>query len=656
MSLTSRISKHTSNGVLMNFKKAIASQLSQLTGEPETKALEYIELPPKKEFGQFAVIVPKLLANSRRGQRKKRKITKEKSASLEQHQPPYEPKNPTEYTKELAEKFQPDTFIADCTPLGTYLNFNIQRIELIRQVLDQVIREQTSYGTFPKYGEGRTVLIDFSSPNIAKPFHAGHLKSTILGSFLKRIHEALGYKTICVNYLGDWGKQYGLLAVGFNKFGSREQLLQNPVYHLYDVYVRICKEAGEDNSINEEANQCFKKMEDGDESVLTLWREFRELSITEYQSLYKRLNISFDIYSGESETHKDIPKVIDLLRAKGLLQQKDGSLYVDLEKYNLGSPVVKRHDETSLYITRDIAAAIDRKQKYNFDKMLYVVGVSQQVHFQRLFKILEILNSTEYDDINKQQENWANQLQHIHFGIINGMSTRKGTAVFLKDLLDNSQQHMLEIIKENEKKYQEIKEGANRMSLSSSSSPATPSSIDQQQQEDLDVLFPSGEAAAVKIADIVGISAVVIEDFSRDRQLDYDFSWKRMMDSHGNTGVFLQYAHARLNGQVIEEKADVKLNFSADPKFLKDPEAFELAFQIAQYPDTVLKSFDESQPRILTHYLFTLAHTISQAVRILRVKGMNQDLAESRLLLFWTAKLTMGNGLRLLGLKPLEKM
>ncbi|CAG8611664.1 11045_t:CDS:2 [Ambispora leptoticha] len=604
MSLISQISKHASNSVLVNFKRAIASQLSQLTGEPETKTFECIELTPKKEFGQFAVIVPKLLASSGGGQRKKRKTTNEKSASLEQ------PKNPVEYTKELAEKFQPDTFIADTTPLGTYLNFKLQRIELIRQVLDRVTRERTSYGTFPKYGEDKTVLIDFSSPNIAKPFHAGHLKSTILGNFLKKIHEAMGYKTICVNYLGDWGKQYGLLSVGFNKFGSREQLLQNPVYHLYDVYVRICKEASEDNSISEEANRCFKKMEDGDESILALWRQFRELSITEYQPLYKRLNISFDVYSGESETHKDIPKVIDLLRTKGLLQeQEDGSLYVDLEKYNLGSPVIKRHDETSLYITRDIAAAIDRKQKYNFDKMLYVVGVSQQIHFQRLFKILEILNSTENDDSNKKQENWANQLQHIHFGLINGMSTRKGTAVFLKDLLDN-----------------------------------------QQQQEDLEVLSKIGEAAAEKVADIVGISAVVIEDFSRDRQLDYDFSWERMLDSHGNTGVYLQYAHARL------KKADVKLNFSADPKILKDPEAFELAFQIAQYPDVVLKSFDESQPRILTHYLFTLAHTISQAVRVLRVKGMNQDLAESRLLLFWAAKLTMGNGLRLLGLTPLEKM
>ncbi|KAG9283958.1 hypothetical protein G9A89_005465 [Geosiphon pyriformis] len=673
MSLTPLFPKSLSSIAVLNFKKAIALQLSRQTGQPEAQLIHLLEHPKVKQKGQFSLPVLKLLASRPDGQEERRKLTKETRENLDKE---IEEVNPVEHAKGLIEKvgnrtvehialslknigamhsallFQSDEFISSVTSSGTYLNFHVQRAEFIKQVLYQVVNEKEAYGTCRDIGDGKTVLIDFSSPNIAKPFHAGHLRSTILGNFVKRIHEAMGFKTISLNYLGDWGKQYGLLAIGFNKFGSREELIQNPIHHLHEVYVKISTQIKDSPEISEEANQYFKKMEDGDESLIRLWDEFRNLSINEYQKIYKRLNIEFDVYSGESQIRNDVDKVHSLLRSKGLLQEEsDGSVKVNLENFNLGSPVLKRTNETSLYLIRDIAAALDRKEKYKFDQMYYVVGVSQKLHFQRLFKILELLDITN----NEKKENW---LQHIDFGIINGMSTRRGTAVFLQDLLDTAQQQMLDIMKENQDKYKEILEGINPQKnlahLEGSFSNQIKKNNEAGQKEDIDILSSYGEAVAEKVADIVGISAVVVQDFQRDRIKDYDFSWERMTGSRGDTGVYLQYAHARLSG--IEEKANVSLNTSADSSILQEPEAFELAFQISQYPDFVWRSFQKFQPSILANYLFNLAHSISQAVRVLRVKEMKEEIAEPRLLLFWAAKITLGNGLKLLGLTPLNKM
>ncbi|CAG8545226.1 8998_t:CDS:2 [Paraglomus occultum] len=594
----------------MQFKQSIATQLSTITGHPETQLIEMIERPKNKDFGQFSIAVYKLMQG---GMQKKRKPDEAKSVNVEENARAEEGgkrKTADEFCKELAEKFQSSPTISSTTPIGPYLNFHVKKPVFIQRVVDEVFGQKNLYGTFKSHGQGKTVVIDFSSPNIAKPFHSGHLKSTILGNFVKRIHDALGYKTIAINYLGDWGKQYGLLAVGFNTYGSHDELDKDSIKHLYDVYVKISQEAKHNPTIDQEANDYIKRMED----------------------------------------------VERLLTTKNLLStQDDGTCTIDLSEYNLGTPQIKRMDETSVYLLRDIAAATQRRQLYNFDQMFYVVGMSQQNHFQRLFKILELTQNRE----GNGGEKWAENLEHVGFGMIRGVSTRHGTAVFLKDILDTAKQRMLDIMMGNEEKYRDIvNSGPSRQAKKADNSRFVDNlSLDDDQMassDEYNEVGLYGKEAAEKIADIVGISALVIHDFMRDRYKDYTFDWKKTIDAHGHNGVYLQYAHARLSS--IEEKAGVTLNPKANIKALKEQAAFDLAYQISLYPEIVLQAYKDFQPCVIVNYLFNLSQSISHAHRTLRVKGMSPGVAEARLLLFWCARVTLGNGLNLLGLTPLEKM
>lgn len=352
-------------------------------------------------------------------------------------------------------------------------------------------------------------MIDYSSPNIAKPFHAGHLRSTILGNFIKRIHDACGYKTIGINYLGDWGKQYGLLAVGFKLFGDETELLRDPIHHLYQIYVKINKLAKENPEIDTQANVYFKKMEQGDEEALIQWRRFRELSIDSYKDIYKRLNIEFDVYSGESQTEPYIKQVYSLLEKHNLIRTtEDGAWIVDLEEYKLGKPIVKRADGTSLYMTRDLASLALRRDMFGqFRKAVYVVGTEQELYLKQLFKISEL--------IHQHDSTWPTELHHANFGRVLGMSTRKGTVVFLQDILDTAKEQMLESI-----------QAGNQLKLE-----------DLLQENRLDL-----------VAETLGSSSVIIQDMVAKRVKNYEFSWERMTAAKGYTGVFLQYTHARMCG------------------------------------------------------------------------------------------------------------
>lgn len=348
------------------------------------------------------------------------------------------------------------------------------------------------------------MLIDYSSPNIAKPFHAGHLRSTILGNFLKNVHEACGYKTVGINYLGDWGKQYGLLAVGFELFGDQKELERDPIHHLYQVYVQVNALAKEDETIDQKANVYFQKMEQGDPVVLKQWRQFRELSIESYKDIYKRLNIQFDFYSGESQTEKYIPQVYEILNQYGLIEKtEDGASVVNLERYQLGKAVVQRADGTSLYMTRDLASLALRREKFGaVAKSIYVVGTEQEKYLKQLFKISEL--------IHEKDKTWPVDLEHANFGRVLGMSTRKGTVIFLEDILDTAKEVMLESIHKG-----------NHIEIG-------------QSLED--------------VADTLGSSSVIIQDMTAKRVKNYEFSWDRMTASKGFTGVYLQYTHARMNG------------------------------------------------------------------------------------------------------------
>ncbi|CEP07584.1 hypothetical protein [Parasitella parasitica] len=567
------------------FRSAVAKPLTKLTPFDESHIIRAMQPTKAQLKHQICLPVPKIL--------------------------PQGQKNAVAFGQELADKFEPNAYIEKATAVGPLLQFDVRPAEYIRTTLTQVFDEKDKYGHHMRL-DTRTVVIDYSSPNIAKPFHAGHLRSTILGNFIKRIHDANGYRTIGINYLGDWGKQYGLLAVGFDMFGDEEELKKDPIHYLYQVYVKINVLAQTDPEIDKRANAYFKSMEQGDKKALSQWQRFRELSIDSYKHIYKRLGIDFDYFSGESQTEPFIPKVYEMLNRYNLIEKTDdGALVVNLEKYNLGKPVIQRADGTSLYMTRDIASILLRRQLFgNFDRAVYVIGTEQELYLKQLFKISKL--------ISQHDGSWPTSLCHANFGRVLGMSTRKGTVVFLQDILDTAQEQMLENIRNG----------------------------NQFKMNDLDDLD--------SVADKLGTSAVLVQDMVAKRVKNYEFSWERMTAAKGYTGVYLQYTHARLCS--IERNSGISPSLQADLSLLKENEAFELALTISQLPEITKSVCRTMDPCVLVQYLFRLAHVASQANSSLRVKDADAATAQARVLLFWAAKTTLANGLRLLGIDPLSRM
>lgn len=378
------------------------------------------------------------------------------------------------------------------TPFGVHVQFFFRPQPLTNTVIQRILKERATYGTNGNQGlrdpsdpskGSKKVIIEFSSPNIAKPFHAGHLRSTIIGGFLANLHTIMGWNVIKMNYLGDWGKQYGLLANGYKYFGDEEALTKDPINHLFDVYVKVNqivaehdapikdlkeqikakKEKKEDVSAqeaelaklveaseDEKARRYFKSMEDGDPAALELWRRFRDLSIQKYKETYARLNIDFDVYSGESQVKNESMKAAyEMMEKSGVSEQSEGAVIVDFTKHGakkLGKAIIVRKDGTPLYLTRDIGAITERDEEHHFDKMIYVVAMQQDLHLAQLFKITELMGHKDL----------ASRCQHINFGMVRGMSTRKGTVKFLDDILGDVRDKMHEVMKKNTEKYEQV--------------------------------------------------------------------------------------------------------------------------------------------------------------------------------------------------------
>lgn len=401
-------------------------------------------------------------------------------------------KKPQDLAVELAEKFPESDLVEKPTTFGVHLQFFFKPGPLTKTVISRILENKSTYGTNGNLGlrdpsdpsKGKKkIIVEFSSPNIAKPFHAGHLRSTIIGGFLANLFTITGWEVIKMNYLGDWGKQYGLLANGFERYGSEEALQKDPINHLFDVYVKINKDMAEqegpikelreiiknkkeknedvsaeeaelqklvDASDDEKARRYFKSMEDGDPEALALWKRFRDLSIEKYKQTYARLNIDFDVYSGESQVlPESLQKAYETMEKTGVSEKSEGAVIVDFTKHKfkkLGKAIVVRKDGTPLYLTRDIGAIVERHEKYQFDKMIYVVAAQQDLHLAQLFKVTELMG---YKDI-------ADKCQHINFGMVRGMSTRKGTVKFLDDILRDVSDKMHEVMKRNEDKYVQV--------------------------------------------------------------------------------------------------------------------------------------------------------------------------------------------------------
>lgn len=515
---------------------------------------------------------------------------------------------------EIATAFNKGGYLDEVKAEGQFLQFYFNTKTLYNLVIKDSLTRTTNYGYLP-LGVGKKVIVEFSSPNIAKPFHAGHLRSTIIGGFLSNLYEKAGWDVTRINYLGDWGKQFGLLAVGFEKYGDEEKLATDPINHLFEVYVQVNKDITDEGEIeggtNDKARAYFRRMEDGDESALDIWKKFRDLSIEKYIDTYGRLNIKYDVYSGESQVSQEaMQNVIKLFNDKGLVHEDRGAKLIDLTKFNkkLGKCLVQKSDGTSLYLTRDVGEAMKRYDTYKFDKMIYVIASQQDLHVSQFFEILKQMGFA-----------WAKDMEHVNFGMVQGMSTRKGTVVFLDNILEETKDKMHEVMKKNEEKYAQIEDPE-------------------------------------KIADLVGISAVMIQDMQSKRINNYEFKWERMLSFEGDTGPYLQYAHSRLSS--VKRKAGTPDEALKNANFdlLTESSASDLIRTLAQYPDVIKRAMKTSEPSTIVTYLFNLTHIVSSCYDTLWVAGQEQELATARLALYASAKQVLYNGMVLLGLTPVERM
>ncbi|KAI5296380.1 hypothetical protein KEM52_003244 [Ascosphaera acerosa] len=564
-------------------------------------------------------------------------------------------KKPADVTQQLVDNFPESDLIAKPVPHGTHVQFYYKGSALINRVLPLIRSTRAAYGSNANIGlkdpqdpsKGRKkMVIDFSSPNIAKPFHAGHLRSTIIGGFIAHLYTFLGWDVVKLNYLGDWGKQYGLLANGFALYGSEEKLQNDPINHLYDVYVKINKdvtaqegpikelreqikakkEKGEDvaaleaelqakvdDSWDEKARKYFKSMEDGDPEALALWKRFRDLSIAKYKETYARLNIDFDVYGGESQVKQESLKAsYEKMRNTGVSEESEGATIVDFAKHGakkLGKAIVVRKDGTPLYLTRDIAGIDERNEAYHFDKMIYVVANQQDLHLAQLFKVTELIGEKEL----------AAKCLHINFGMVRGMSTRKGTVKFLDDILRDVGEKMHEVMKKNQAKYEQVENPE-------------------------------------KVADTLGITAVMVQDMSGKRINGYDFNLDAMTSFEGDTGPYLQYAHARLCSMQRKSGLSTADLESANLDLLTETHAVNLTRMLAQWPDVVFNANKTLEPATILTYLFRMTHAVSSSYDVLKVVGSEEETKKARMALYDCARQVLNNGMRLLGLSPVERM
>ncbi len=580
---------------MLQFRKEISALLAALTGMETQEIESSLEVPPAPEMGQYAF--PCFLLSRRLK------------------------KPPPAIAEELASKIEPGEYLERAENKGPYLNFFVRVPQLARRLLPEVITADENYGRLNR-GEGKTVLVDFSAPNIAKPFGVGHLRSTVIGNALYRIYKALGYRVVGINHLGDWGTQFGKLIVAFRRWGEQAELEKDPVHYLYHLYVHFHQEAEKDPSLEEEARTQFRNLEKGDRDALELWKGFRSLSLEEFQRLYRFMGIEFDSYHGESFYNDRIEETIKLLQEKGLATESQGALVADLEPYGLPSCLLRKSDGAALYITRDLTAAIYRFETYGFTKLFYVVGAEQTLHFKQLFKILELLGLP-----------WAGDCFHVPFGLIyfkdGRMSTREGKVIFLEEVLTRARELAFEIIKEK-----------------------NPSLAHKEE-----------------VARKVGLGAVIFGDLINDRIKDVEFDWEKVLDFSGETAPYIQYSHARIcsilrRGEESSQaflRPDGTANAVApeelpDTGLLSSLEEQELLITMARFQEAVIRSAEELRPSVLARYLVELARDFNKFYHNRPVLTAEGELKEARLLLISSVRIMLRNGLELLGVEAPEEM
>lgn len=567
--------------MMFNFKESIAelvsSQVENLTRE---EVLELIEVPPDFKMGDYAMPCFKLAKAYR--------------------------KAPNMIAEEIANQISSNENFEKVENAGPYVNFFVNKVKLAESVLAEVKEQNEMYGS-SKMGEGKTVIVEFSSPNIAKPFHIGHIRTTVIGNSLYKIYKFLGYNTIGINHLGDYGTQFGKMIVAYRNWGDKATIESDPIPELLKLYVKFHDEAKAHPELNDEARLWFKKLEHNDPEAKALWQWFIDESMKEFNKVYEMMNVHFDSFAGESFYSDKMPAIIDELEEKGLLVESQGATIVDLEPFNLPPSLIKKSDGSTLYTTRDIAAAKYRKDTYDFYKNIYVVGSEQKLHFEQWMKVVELMG---YE--------WAKDCIHVPFGMVNlqggTLSTREGNVVFLNDVLNKAVEKTAEII-EAKNPNLENKE---------------------------------------TVAKQVGIGAILFQELFNGRIKDYEFNWDRALSFEGETGPYVQYTHTRATS--ILKKANMEVSTAVDYSLLTDEASVNVIRTMEGFPKAIVDAMEKNEPSIITRKTVELAQGFNRFYQECPILNAEEDVKAARLLLVAAVKQVLKNGLTLLGIEAPEKM
>ncbi len=564
----------------MNFIKSIAEIIANAANLNIDEVENSIEIP-KQGMGDYAFPCFKLA-----------KIMK---------------KAPQVIAAEIADKINRPDYIEDIKVLNAYINFFVKKSVFVKNILENVNEKGKEYIN-SDIGNGKTIVIDYSSPNIAKPFHIGHLRSTAIGNSLYKIYKALGYKVVGINHLGDWGTQFGKLIVAYKLWGNKEAVEKDDIKELSRIYVKFHEKAEENPKLNDDAREWLVKMQKGDEEALSLWKWFCEISMKEFNRIYDRLGITFDSYAGESFYNDKMAAVVDEIKEKNLLTESQGAQIVNLDEYNMPPCLILRSDGGTLYPTRDISAAIYRKNTYNFDKCIYVTALDQNLHFAQWFKVIELMG---YD--------WAKDLIHTPFGLVSlgdgKLSTRKGHVVLMEDILNMSVEKTKNIIEEK--------------------------NPDLENKE--------------KVAEEVGIGAIIFDDLFNSRIKNVVFDFDRMLNFDGETGPYAQYTHARACS-IIKKAGEKILSDNIDYNLLSDNASFNICKVISEFPEKVIEAADKNEPYIIARQIIEVCKAFNKFYNENNIMNSEESIKNARLVIVYAVKNLLEAGLDLLGIKAPEQM
>ncbi|MDY2986785.1 MAG: arginine--tRNA ligase [Peptoniphilus sp.] len=568
---------------MLNFKAEIANILAEKIDSLDyEKIFSLIEIPPSYDMGDYAFPVFSLAKVYR--------------------------KNPNIIAAEVAESINSD-LLERVESKAAYINFFIDKNKLVKEVLNTVEQEKEEFGRV-NVGKGKDVIIEYSSPNIAKPFHIGHIRTTIIGDSLKRIYKFLGYNVTSYNHLGDYGTQFGKLIVAIEKWGNREEIEKNPIPELLKLYVKINQETENNEELLNECRYWFKELEDGNKKAVELWKWIREVSMEEFERVYKILDVDFDFYMGESFYSDKMAREVEVMEGKGILEISNGAKIVNLDEHNIPPALVIKSDGSTIYLTRDIATAVYRQNEHNPEKIIYVVGSQQILHFKQLKYVLEKMG---YD--------WFEKIVHVPFGMVSlqegTLSTRRGNVVYLEDLLNKSIEKVMEILNNREKE-----KGQN---------------IDDKE----------------KLAKQVGVGAIKFQELFNQRIKDYTFDWENTLSFEGETGPYVQYTHARINS-ILERGNFEPIN--VEDNLLKEESEINLLRLIYNFSNVVIDAHEKYEPYFITRHITEVAKEFNKYYNSTQILVEDSKLKGQRLMLAYAVKTVIKSGLGLLGIEAPNKM